>query len=132
MTAEHTSPSVPYGPRPARPPWRRRAWFRFRALARSERAWRLAGTLILAATASYSAYTGWQAQAAVERVVAAENRADDRRCDSRAQSRREVRDAIDVATEILANFAQLQPPDRDEIARRIREGVLEAFPPPDC
>lgn len=136
MTAEHPAPQVPLGPRP---PLRRRAWFRARALLRSERAWRLAGTLILATTATWSAFTGWEAQhaardaqAAAERIEASESQTADAACTERRQSRRDVRDAISVATEILADYAELRPSDRDEITRLIREGVLDAFPAPDC
>lgn len=53
-------------------------------------------------------------------------------CRIRVESRAEVRSAISVAIDVIARYAQLEPPDRSDIIDQVDAAVYEELPPPDC
>lgn len=102
-------------PRPAL--WRR-AWFRARGWATSERVWRAVAMVAFAGSSCLSAWTLWSIEAA--------------RCSQRKESADRIRSAISVAVDQGARELQAPPDQRVEIQASVDAAVLKAYPPPDC
>ncbi|QXC59314.1 hypothetical protein KSP35_12970 [Aquihabitans sp. G128] len=101
-----------------RPAWRLRAWFRFRALVRSERAWRLVGMLAFASSSLLSAYT----------LI----RTEGERCSIRVESRQSIRRAINAAVDQGAIELGADGSQRVAIGQHVSERVYKELPPPTC
>ncbi len=99
--------------------WRiRRERARWRRLVRSERAWRLAAAVLLVGSAMLSARNAYDLSR--------------QGCESRAQGREDVRAAIVAGVDEVASYAELDPPNRELVTRRVEHRVYSELPPPGC
>lgn len=107
-----------HDPQPLQLPWRFRARVTRRTIWAGIRRGRTWTTLALAL--------------AVLAAVLASYQAGPGACRTRAAGRSDVRRAIIAGVDEVASYAELNPPDRDQVVGRVEHRVFEELPSPDC